>query len=79
MIESAIAQGIFKIFLAIIGILAGRLSLLWMDRAVQKSLDDNDNETYFKAFMESSDSEDLAKYYGARLIFVAIIIAGAIS
>jgi hypothetical protein len=79
MLESALAQGLFKIFLAIIGIIAGRIALIWMDRAVQRRIENPLYRSLFKTFMENSKNEAIAMYYSARLIFVAIIIGSAIS
>lgn len=69
--EAVIIQGLFKIALALIGIIMGRATLLWFDYWLVGSK--------FTNWLDKAS--DIAKgvYYGARFIGVAIIIGCAIS
>lgn len=71
--EGMILQGLFKIFLAIFGILAGRLTLTWMDKTVDNS------ESNFSTWLRNANDQTKGIYYGARIIAICIVIAGAIS
>lgn len=72
MLETAIAQGLFKIFLALVGIGFGRLTLFWMDNLIEK------RETNFSNWIKQAGDNAKALYYGLRFIAVAIIIGCAL-
>lgn len=71
-LEGIIVTGLFKIFLAIFGILAGRLTLKWMDKHIEHST------SPFAKWLNDADDAAKGLYYGARIIAVCIVIAGAI-
>jgi hypothetical protein len=66
-IESVLIQGLFKLTLAVFGIVIGRFTLLWMDK----------NER-FTSWLDNTDPMVQAIYKSGRFIAVAIIIAAAI-
>lgn len=72
MLESAIAQGMFKLLLGLIGVLLGRATLMWMDGALHH------RENEFSIWLDSADDKAKAIYYGSRLVFVGLIIGAAI-
>tara|TARA_R110000744_G_scaffold147612_7_gene260592 strand:+ start:5649 stop:5879 length:231 start_codon:yes stop_codon:yes gene_type:complete len=67
-------SGAFKVSLAIMAIIAARLTVLWMDKHVNKG------ESNFAIWI-NNEKNGTAKaiYYGARWVGVAIIVAGAVS
>lgn len=66
-LESVLIQGLFKLTLAVFGIVIGRLTLLWMDK----------NEK-FTAWLDNTDPMVQAIYKAGRFIAIAIIIGAAI-
>lgn len=66
-LESILIQGVFKLTLALFGIIIGRFTLLWMDK----------NEK-FAAWLDDTDPMVQAVYKSGRFIAVAIIIGAAI-
>lgn len=73
MFEAAVAQGLFKIALGIVGVVMGRMTLKWMDVVI----DSSDSE--FSKWLENADGLSKAVYYAGRLLFVGIIVGSAIS
>lgn len=73
MLDSAIAQGLFKLLLGVTGIILGRVTLMWMDLYVNK------NVSNFSTWLGKADDHAKALYYAGRLIFVGLIIGAAIS
>ena len=71
--EGVLVTGLFKLFLAIVGVVSARLTLFWMDRYVEKS-----NST-FSVWIKSAPGQSKAIYYAGRFIAVAIIVGSAIS
>jgi hypothetical protein len=70
MIESAILQALFKLVIAIIGVLAARGTLIWMDRRLG---------TGFKEALDNADANHKLVYFAARIIAVCIVIGLALS
>ena len=70
MIESAIAQALFKLFLALSALVSVRLMLMWMDRKLGFDFQDS---------LRASDANVKIYYFSARLIAVAIVIGCALS
>jgi hypothetical protein len=66
-LESVLIQGLFKLTLALFGIVIGRFTLLWMDK----------NEK-FNSWLDNTDPMAQAVYRAGRFIAVAIIIGAAI-
>jgi urea transporter len=70
MIESAIAQGMFKLALAMVAIALARGTLLWFDRAIGYDFD---------KIMEEAEPNARIYYYASRLVGVCIVVGLAIS
>ena len=70
MIESAIAQAIFKLTLAVLAILVARGTLLWMDKAFDVK--------FFDALEESSANAQVG-YFAARFVGVCILVGLVVS
>jgi hypothetical protein len=66
-LESVVIQGLFKLTLAVFGVVIGRFTLLWMDK----------NEK-FTLWLDGTDPMVQAVYKSGRFIAVAIIIGAAI-
>ena len=66
-LENVLIQGLFKLVLAVLGIIIGRYTLLWMDK----------NESFNK-WLENTDPQAQSIYRAGRFIAVAIIIGCAI-
>jgi hypothetical protein len=66
-LESVLIQGLFKLTLALFGIVIGRFTLLWMDK----------NEK-FNSWLDNTDPMAQSVYKAGRFIAVAIIIGAAI-
>lgn len=73
MLEIAVTQGLFKLFLGLMGVLLGRATLMWMDNVIGEH-----NESSFSIWLHGAEDSAKAIYYAGRLIFVSIIIAAAI-
>lgn len=72
-LEGVLITGLFKIFFAIVGVGAWRLTLIWMDRYNEKS------NSEFAIWLRKANDEKKALYYAGRNIAVALVIASAIS
>ncbi len=72
MLETAIAQGLFKICLALVGIGFGRLALFWMDNLIEKQ------ETTFSNWIKQAGDNAKALYFGMRFLAIAIILGCAL-
>jgi len=72
-LESILIQGAFKLTLAITAILAARITVLWMDKHIERG------ESKFAQWLNKADDLTRGIYYGARWIGAAIIVAGAVS
>lgn len=70
MLFIALAQGFFKLVMAVFAILVARGTLLWMDRAMDTG--------FFESLREASDNARLA-YFAARIVGVCILVGLAIS
>lgn len=66
----ALAQGVFKLVMAVLAILVARGTLLWMDRAMDTG--------FFESLREASDNARMA-YFAARIVGVCILVGLAIS
>lgn len=71
MLEAAILQGLFKLSLALIGLIMARLSAGWMDKYLVPS--------EFKKWLKESSDEARALYYGLRMLALCILVGLAIS
>jgi len=71
MIEVAIAQGLFKLSIALIGFVGARYALVWMDNRAEC--------TNFGEWLYKASDEAKATYYAGRLIAVALVIGLALS
>lgn len=69
-IESVLITGLFKLTLALIGIIVGRTTLYWFDHYLADSK--------FNKWLENANDESKANYYAGRFIAIAIIIGCAI-
>jgi hypothetical protein len=69
---AALSQGLFKIFLVIVALVAARLMVMWMDKYLEDS-----SSNFAEWFKETSD-EVKVTYYAARWIGVCLAIAGAV-
>ncbi|MCP4526675.1 MAG: hypothetical protein GY833_12295 [Aestuariibacter sp.] len=72
MLETAIAQGLFKICLALVGIGFGRLALFWMDNLIEK------RETTFSNWIKQAGDNAKAIYYAGRFLAISVIIGCAL-
>ena len=70
--EMALIQGVFKILLALSGIVLGRLTLMWMD-------ENGSTESTFGAWLSQADDTAKAIYYAGRLVFAGLIVGAALS
>jgi hypothetical protein len=70
MLFIALAQGVFKLVMAVAAILAARVTLIWMDHAL--------GVDFFAAMTEASPDEKM-RYFSARIIGVCILVGLAIS
>lgn len=70
MIFIAIAQGCFKLIMAVLAIIFARGTLLWMDRAMGTG--------FFSTLNEASPDARM-HYFAARIIAVCIVVGLAIS
>lgn len=66
----AIAQGAFKLIMAVLAIIFARGTLLWMDRAMGTG--------FFTALNEASPDARM-HYFAARIVGVCILVGLAIS
>jgi hypothetical protein len=66
----AIAQGAFKLIMAVLAIVAARGTLLWMDKAMSTG--------FFTAMNEASADAKML-YFSARIVAVCIVVGLAIS
>lgn len=71
MFEAIIIQGLFKLTIAIIGVVIARLTLVWMDRFYIDSK--------FNKWLEATSDENKISYYGYRLIAVMLLVGLALS
>jgi len=69
---SVLVSGLFKLTLAIIGIIAARLTLFWMDKYLENT------QTSFAIWLRQASDLSRAIYHAGRFIAVAIIIGCAI-
>ena len=70
MIEQALAQGVFKLCLAVIAVMVSLALLRWMDRRLSKL----QPGSFFSRWRENASSEALGVYYGARVIAVCLLV-----
>lgn len=73
-LESFFITGFFKLCLGVTGIIMGRLTILFMDREIEKS-----NSLFAIWVKEDACNQSKGIFYGARYIAIAIIICGALS
>lgn len=71
MLEAVIVQGLFKLALALIGVLGARLVLKWMDKFLVNGA--------FDIWLKGASDNAKAHYYGYRIIAVCLLIGFAIS
>ena len=71
MLIAVVVQGLFKIFLAVIGICVGRYTLYLMDNKIEAS--------NFGKWLETANDHAKGVYYGARIISVMLVIGFAFS
>ncbi len=69
MIESAIFQAIFKLFMALAAILMARFTLVWLDKNF---------DTDFAGTMKDADPNARMYYFAARFVGVCLIVGLAI-
>lgn len=69
--EAVLVQGLFKIALALIGIITCRLTLIWFDCWLK--------DTSFTEWLRGATDEAKSMYYAGRFIAVAIIVGCAIN
>lgn len=74
MIESAILQGLFKLCLLIVGLVAARITLMWLDRAIEKSFLQS-GRSRFQDWYARASSQEKGIYYAARIAAVFIAVA----
>jgi hypothetical protein len=70
MLFIALAQGVFKLVMAVLAILVARGTLLWMDKAMSTG--------FFTAMNEASADAKML-YFSARIVAVCIVVGLAIS
>ena len=71
MFEAAILQGLFKLTLAMLGLIMLRISSVWMDKYLVPS--------EFKNWLEKSSDEARALYYGLRMLALCLLVGLALS
>ena len=69
-LEGIIAEGLFKLTLALIGILLGRATLIWFDYWL--------GDSNFTRWLDKAQDNAKSIYYAGRFIGVSIIIGCAI-
>lgn len=69
-LDSVVVLGLFKLVLAVVGIVVGRLTLFWFDKFFAN--------TPFTKWLESANDEAKAVYYAGRFVGIALIIGCAI-
>lgn len=65
MLETAIASMLFKLTTVVLGILLGRLTLLWFDRYLMPG--------DFKRWLGASNDSARATYYGLRFVGICLL------
>ena len=70
-LESVIITGIFKLALALVGIIMCRATLMWFDHW--------SSHNSFSTWLDGAEDDAKAVYYAGRFIAVAIIVGFAIS
>lgn len=71
MFETAILEGLFKLSLALLGLILARLLLIWMDRNLVSN--------QFREWLEKANDQARATYYSGRLIAVCLLVGLALS
>jgi len=71
MAESFILQILFKLTALVLGIVAARLVLLWMDTKLVPEA--------FKEWIDNADDFTKAVYYGLRIIGICMLVGLALS
>ena len=71
MLEQALLQGSYKIILAMIGLMMGRLCLYWFDKYFLS--------VNFTQWLENANDEAKAIYYGSRFMAVCLLVGLALS
>lgn len=66
MLNAILIQGAFKLLLAIIGIIMGRITLFLMDKHIDK--------TKFGEWLSKASDASRSMYYSYRLIGVMVVI-----
>lgn len=69
-LEAVIIQGAFKLALALLGIIMGRITLWWFDYCF--------TDAEFMSWLKESDPLTRGIYHAGRFIAIAIIIGSAI-
>jgi len=70
MLTAAFAQGFFKIALALIGIVSGRIALMWFDYWMKNS--------EFTRWLDEAEDNAKAIYYAGRFVGVSLVIGMAV-
>jgi ABC-type spermidine/putrescine transport system permease subunit I len=70
MLLAALAQGIFKILLALFGLCAARSMLLKMDNAGMSN---------FSRWLENADDLSTSIYYSSRIVAICLLVGFALS
>jgi hypothetical protein len=69
MIEIAALQVLFKLLVALGGLMAARAMLMWMDTA----------KSYFTDWLDNANDLSTSIYYSARLVGICLLIGLALS
>lgn len=67
-IENVLVQGVFKIVLAVLGLLSARAALIWMDR-----------DEKFISWLDIQEPKYQVAYRIGRFIAIAFVVGSAIS
>lgn len=71
MLETALLQGSYKLILALIGLMMGRLCLYWFDKYFLSKI--------FTKWLDDANDEAKAIYYGSRFMAVCLLVGLALS
>jgi hypothetical protein len=71
MIEAAFLQGLFKLSLALIGLIMARLCAGWMDKYLVPP--------EFETWLKGSGDEARALYYGLRMLALCLLVGLSLS
>lgn len=77
MLESALAQGLFKLALLVVGLVVARIGLAWLDSSMKRLNALGTGNSLFADWYKKASSTDKAIYYAARIaaVFLAVAIA----